>query len=600
MMLINKTINITDKNIILRKLKITDADQMYKWASDKEVAKYVLWNAHENINDTQEYINSCIQKYQKEKYFMWGIELIETSELIGTISVVEIDENNNLCEVGYVIGKKWWGNGYATKTLKYVINYLLDFIGFDEVICKVQSLNSASIRVMKKCGMSYKDLETGFIDKSTKKEDNILIYSVRKKDYIPFNKQLFEFDNPSYNSIIKFYKELMNEYHTKVQQINTNLYDISNKKSLYNNIKKYNKTLLERKTLLFSLIRKNIDFFDILKKIPMTVYLNGSYARNSSRVNSDIDLNFMYPNKYIKKLLPVEDICSFIVGNVFDIDYRDRVHPMGYLQLKNKYKINKSKYFIVLFKNNDMIISECRDNCYDIMYEYYNMPRSYRDICSYLMASDNLSAINEFVYNNEIVYSNTKDSINNMINKKDLKLINNKNFLYYSHLIIEKLIEEIEYQVRILNVDIDKIKDFKKIYKTIPSTLLYKFFSMMKRLYLYKVNSVIDIKIDQCFANDYLNKILGKNFKLLEESYYQYLFDLIHVEKIFTEESISLSSHTDETIDKINEKYILKYGKNINEDIKESLKKYYSLLLCSFERVKNIYEKEFLNNVVTS
>ena len=66
-------------------------------------------------------------------------------------------------------------NGYATKTLKYVINYLLDFIGFDEVICKAQSLNSASIRVMKKCGMSYKDLETGFIDKSTKKEDNILI-----------------------------------------------------------------------------------------------------------------------------------------------------------------------------------------------------------------------------------------------------------------------------------------------------------------------------------------------------------------------------------------------------------------------------------------
>ena len=62
--------------------------------------------------------------------------------------------------------------------------------------------------------------------------------------------------------------------------------------------------------------------------------------------------------------------------------------------------------------------------------------------------------------------------------------------------------------------------------------------------------------VDSKVANKILNKILGKNFKLLEESYYQYLFDLIHVEKIFTEESISLSSHTDETIDKINEKYI--------------------------------------------
>ena len=85
MMLINKTINITDKNIILRKLKITDADQMYKWASDKEVAKYVLWNAHENINDTQEYINSCIQKYQKEKYWKDNEHVVEVTNYITNV-----------------------------------------------------------------------------------------------------------------------------------------------------------------------------------------------------------------------------------------------------------------------------------------------------------------------------------------------------------------------------------------------------------------------------------------------------------------------------------------------------------------------------------
>lgn len=595
----NNTNIIADRSLILRKLKTDDAIQMYDWASDKDVAKYVLWNAHQDINVTKEYISNCIGKYQKENYFMWGIELIQTEELIGTISVVEIDEKNNLCEVGYVIGKKWWNQGYATKALKYVINYLLDFMSFDEVICKAQSLNKASIYVMKKCGMSFKNLETGFIDKSTKKEDNVLVYSISKKEHLPFNKQFYKFDNPSYNNIIKFYKKLINEYHAKVQKINANLYDISKKESTYNNIKNYNKILTERKQLLFSLIRKNVDFFEIMKKIPMTVYLNGSYARNSSRVNSDIDLNFVYPNKYIKKLLPIEDICTFVIGNVFDIDYRDRVHPMGYLQLKNKYKLNQSKYFITHFKNNDMLINECRDNCYDIMYEYYNMPRSYKDVCFYLKSSDNLSSINEFVYNNEIVYSNTKDSINDMINNKDLKLISNKNFLYYSHLIIEKIIDEIEYQIKILNIEIDKIKDFKKIYKTTPNTLLYKFFSIMRRLYLYKANIIIDIKIDRCFENDYFNNILGKNFKTLEKAYYQYLFNLIRIEKTFNDESIFFSSHTDENIDKINEKYVIKYGKNINEDIKENLRKYYYLLLDSYERVKYIYEQEYFNNIIT-
>ena len=589
-----------DRRIILRRLKYDDASQMYTWASDEDVTKYVMWNAHKNINETQMIIKKWIEKYKKEDFFMWGIELVETGEFIGTISVVEIDKNNHLCEVGYAIGKKWWSKGYTTKALRYVINYLIDFVGFEEIICKAQSLNVGSICVMKKCGMSYKGVEEGFIDKTTKKEDKILVYSIKKEDYVPFNKQYFKFESPTYSDIVSFYRKLFVQYNKKVKKVNDNLYNITTKKIDLNNITAYKNVLVKRKQLLLDLIKENVNYFENLRNIPITIYLNGSYARNSSRVNSDIDLNFMYPNKYIKKFLPLEDVISFIIGNVFDIDYRDRVHPMGYLMLKNKYKINKSKFFITCFKNNDMLISECRVNCYDIMYEYYNMPRSYKDICSYLKSSNNLFSVNEFVYNNEVVFSNTKNFIDETIKNSDLKIMNNKNFLYYSHLNIEKIIDEIEYQIEILDAKVNKIKDFKKIYKTRPNVMLYKFFSVMRRLLLYQKGLIIEIKVDKCFSNAEFFHLLGKDLQQLEKAYYSYLFCLTHIEKVFTDERIDFSSHTDESFSKIDEKYNIKYGSPITVSIKESLKEYYNLLLVNFERVKDIYEQEYFNNVTTS
>lgn len=579
-----------DRKIILRKLKYDDASQMYNWASDEAVTKYVMWDVHKDINETQGIINTWIEKYKKEDFFMWGIELIETEEFIGTISVVEIDKVNNSCEVGYAIGKKWWSKGYTTKALKYVVNYLLDFVGFEEVVCKAQSLNIGSICVMKKCGMNYKGSEKGFIDKTTKKEDKILIYSTKKEDYLPFNKLYFKFESPTYSDIVLFYRKLFARYNKKIKKVNDNLYDITTKKNDFNNITTYRNVLAKRKQLLLDLIKENINYFESLKSMPITIYLNGSFARNNSRVNSDIDLNFMYPNKYIKKFLPLEEVISFIIGNVFDIDYRDRVHPMGYLMLKNKYKINKSKFFITCFKNNDMLISECRINCYDIMYECYNMPRSYKDICSYLNVSNNLFSVNEFVYNNEVVFSNTKNFISDTIKNSDLKIVNNKNFLYYSYLNVERIIEEIEYQIEILDTKVEKIRDFKKIYKTIPNVMLYKFLSVMKRLLLYRNGLMVDVKVDKCFLNtDFLN-LLGTNLKELERTYYNYLFDLTYIEKVFKDERVDFSSHTDASFSKIDEKYNIKYGIPLDTSIKESLTEYYNLLLINFERVKNIYE----------
>ena len=101
--------------------------------------------------------------------------------MIGDISVVSQDSQKEMCEVGYILGKNFWGQGIMTEALKAVLHFLLLEVGFKEVQAKYVSLNPASGRVMAKAGMH--DLETlpnavarkGYVG-------NQIIYTIRSSD----------------------------------------------------------------------------------------------------------------------------------------------------------------------------------------------------------------------------------------------------------------------------------------------------------------------------------------------------------------------------------------------------------------------------------
>ena len=70
------------------------------------------------------------------------------------IDVVNKYIADNRAEIGYVYGKKWWGNGYATEALKKVIEYVTNS-GFELITAKHLKSNPASGKVMEKAGMKH-------------------------------------------------------------------------------------------------------------------------------------------------------------------------------------------------------------------------------------------------------------------------------------------------------------------------------------------------------------------------------------------------------------------------------------------------------------
>ena len=116
----------TDR-LILRRFVESDAEAMFQnWASSAENLTYVTWDPHSNVEITRNSIRNWITSYTNPNYYKWAICLKENPEqVIGDISIVAIDENDSSCEIGYVLGKKYWGHGMMTEALKAVLTSVL-------------------------------------------------------------------------------------------------------------------------------------------------------------------------------------------------------------------------------------------------------------------------------------------------------------------------------------------------------------------------------------------------------------------------------------------------------------------------------------------
>jgi len=136
---------ITDR-LKLRKLEASDYYAIYhNYASDKEVVKYLTWDTHKSLKETEDYVRNTIKEYEKNECYRWAICLIDSNEVIGMIDVVEM--NVKVPVIGYVLSKKFWSKHLMSEALDAVCNYLFE-LGYPAIEGRCDLENLGSERVM--------------------------------------------------------------------------------------------------------------------------------------------------------------------------------------------------------------------------------------------------------------------------------------------------------------------------------------------------------------------------------------------------------------------------------------------------------------------
>lgn len=124
------------------------------WESDPDVARYMFWTSHNDIEKTREWISFELGQIEKEDWYRFAIELKDTNTLVGTV-LIYFEEEVDCWEIGYNLGKKYWGRGYTTEAMKEVIDFAKNQLHISQIVGRYAKENSASGRVMDKLGFKY-------------------------------------------------------------------------------------------------------------------------------------------------------------------------------------------------------------------------------------------------------------------------------------------------------------------------------------------------------------------------------------------------------------------------------------------------------------
>ena len=150
------SVTLETERLVLRGLRLEDAEVVFRnWARDEDVARFMRWNVHTDIEATRQWLKECEEIAKDPTRYEWGIILKETQEPIGSIGSFISGDEPNRYEVGYCLGKKYWGCGLATEALLCVMNFLTKSVGLKHFICCHALDNSASGTVMVHAGFRY-------------------------------------------------------------------------------------------------------------------------------------------------------------------------------------------------------------------------------------------------------------------------------------------------------------------------------------------------------------------------------------------------------------------------------------------------------------
>jgi RimJ/RimL family protein N-acetyltransferase len=161
----NAVIDISDvvlktKRLILRSWTVSDLDDFFEYASVDGVGQMAGWLPHQNKEESSKILNNFIAG---KKTFA----LEHDGKVIGSLGIEQYSEKaapefDDLAgrEIGYVLSKDYWGQGFMPEAVNEVIRYLFEVVRLDVIFCGYFLRNKQSARVQEKCGFSfYKKIE---------------------------------------------------------------------------------------------------------------------------------------------------------------------------------------------------------------------------------------------------------------------------------------------------------------------------------------------------------------------------------------------------------------------------------------------------------
>lgn len=143
---------INTNRLSLRWISAKDVDDFYAIYSNPEVMRYWSTPPLADKNAASKLISDIHESFERREILKWGIALRSDDTLIGSVTLFHLDFTHRRAEIGYALGRPYWGKGYMQETLKAVLSYAFEVLDFHRIEADVDPRNAASIRAVERLG----------------------------------------------------------------------------------------------------------------------------------------------------------------------------------------------------------------------------------------------------------------------------------------------------------------------------------------------------------------------------------------------------------------------------------------------------------------
>lgn len=146
---------LESKRLYLRLFEQKDLEDFYSYAKEEGVGEMAGWPHHTSLEESRRILNSFLENKQD-----YAIIDKQTNRVIGSLGVMaryydSTYRNTKQREIGYVLKKEYWGQGYMSEAVSCVLKYMFEILHVDIVWCSHFSFNHRSKRVIEKAGFRF-------------------------------------------------------------------------------------------------------------------------------------------------------------------------------------------------------------------------------------------------------------------------------------------------------------------------------------------------------------------------------------------------------------------------------------------------------------
>lgn len=152
------TLIISTPRLTLRPLVQADAHALLSIFSDADVVRHLSHREWPDLAHAHREIATIIEENRSGVALKLGVVLRETGELAGSVKLYNFLPSCRRCEIGYVLGAPYWGQGYIGEAVQAVIDHAFINLDLNRIEADIDPANTASSKILTRLGFEHEGL----------------------------------------------------------------------------------------------------------------------------------------------------------------------------------------------------------------------------------------------------------------------------------------------------------------------------------------------------------------------------------------------------------------------------------------------------------